>query len=210
MPDPNYTISLLIVGEGLSAVADQLVQASVPKISFMAINELAATTFPTHEIDCVLFDGRKGADWIISQIRVAQSFAPDCKLLVCMPNSTQDAITYLQLGISGLLALDQTADELIAVLERVVDGHFYLNQEIAQCLAMRQIKKILAPFNALTSREYDVFCMLAEGFTLQAMADQLNVSSKTVSNCQSQIKAKLGLETRDSIIEFAKNYGLLN
>lgn len=179
-------------------------------ISFMAINELASTTLLPTDIDCVLFDGRQGADWVISQIRVAQSLSPHCKLLVCMPNSTQDAITYLQQGVSGLMALNQSADALIEVLEHVVDGHFYLNQEIAQCLAMRQIKKLLAPFNALTSREYDVFCMLAEGFTLQAMADQLKVSSKTVSNCQSQIKAKLGLETRDSIMEFAKNHGLLS
>ena len=63
--------------------------------------------------------------------------------------------------------------------------------------------------NETASREFDVFCMLAEGCSLQVMANQLGVSSKTVSNCQSQIKAKLDLEARDEIIKFAKKHGLI-
>jgi DNA-binding NarL/FixJ family response regulator len=68
----------------------------------------------------------------------------------------------------------------------------------------------LQPFAALSSREFDVFCLLAEGYRLQSIADRLNISRKTVSNCQSQIKLKLAVETRAAIAGVAKKHGLID
>nr|WP_225587876.1 LuxR C-terminal-related transcriptional regulator [Methylomonas fluvii] len=74
---------------------------------------------------------------------------------------------------------------------------------------MRQIKKQLEPFVSLSSREFDVFCLLAEGCSLQTIATQLGISSKTVSNCQTQIKLKLAIDNRDTLTEFANSHGLI-
>nr|WP_305890925.1 LuxR C-terminal-related transcriptional regulator [Methylomonas sp. WSC-7] len=74
---------------------------------------------------------------------------------------------------------------------------------------MRQIKKQLEPFSALSSREFDVFCLLAEDCSLQAIASQLGISSKTVSNCQTQIKLKLAIDNRGSLRKFADCHGLI-
>lgn len=75
---------------------------------------------------------------------------------------------------------------------------------------MRQIKKWLEPFISLSSREFDVFCLLAEGCSLKTIAERLGINSKTVSNCQTAIKLKLALDSRQAIKTFAKYHGLIS
>ena len=145
----------------------------------------------------------------LALIRHLGSIAPSCKIIVSAPHSCANATAYLQAGVSGLLDALHPPEKLAGILRRVGAGEYYLDQNIAQLLAMRQIKKLLAPFATLNSREYDVFCMLAEGNSLQTIAGQLGISAKTVSNCQSQLKAKLSLESRDAIVAFAKKHSLI-
>nr|WP_305891514.1 LuxR C-terminal-related transcriptional regulator [Methylomonas sp. SURF-1] len=68
----------------------------------------------------------------------------------------------------------------------------------------------MEPFNTLSSREFDVFCMLAEDFALQDIAEQLGISRKTVSNCQTSLKLKLGLQGRPTMKKFAESHGLIS
>jgi DNA-binding CsgD family transcriptional regulator len=75
---------------------------------------------------------------------------------------------------------------------------------------MRQIKKTLEPFVVLSSREFDIFCLLAEGCSLQTIAEQLGISSKTVSNGQTQIKLKLGIDNKQQFRQVAKIHGLMS
>lgn len=145
----------------------------------------------------------------LALIRHVGSIAPACKAIVCATRSCADAVAYLQAGACGLLDSLHSSQQLADIIRRVCAGEYYLDQNIAQILAMRQIKKLLEPFTTLSSREYDVFCLLAEGCSLQTIAEQLDISPKTVSNCQSQVKAKLGLEGRAAFLEFAKKHSLI-
>ena len=165
--------------------------------------------FAIDGIDCVLFDGEAGGRWIVEQISRLRRLNPQCKILVSLSDSSLNAVDFLKAGAVGLLKQPQTAEQFVAILARIQAGHFHLDQDIAQQLALRQIKRLLAPFSLLTSREFDVFCLLAEGCSLQSIAEQLEVSSKTVSNCQSHIKSKLGMESREAMFEFAKTHGLI-
>ncbi len=134
---------------------------------------------------------------------------PQAKFIVTLGYQCGHAALYLQSGVSGLLAEIPEPGQLAEILRKICLGAYHLDPEIAQLLAMRQIKKILEPFVLLSSREFDVFCLLAEGGRLQAIAEQLGVSSKTVSNCQTQIKLKLKLGNRGEIKRFAFGHGLI-
>ena len=178
-------------------------------VSVVQVDQASDLDNSSSGIEFVLLDGSEDGKWVKEQVEIIQAIVPHCKMLVSMPTITQETIGYLQLDISGVLRLPKSAEQLVCVLNHIQAGHYYLDHDFAQLLAMRQIKKMLQPFNTLTSREFDVFCMIAEGCSLQVMAKQLGVSSKTVSNCQSQIKAKLDLEARVEIIKFAKKHGLI-
>lgn len=143
---------------------------------------------------------------LISNLRSA---SPACKFMVLLNEFGSNATSYLQVGTTGLLMSIPESARLVEIIRLILNDRYYLDQNIAQLLAMRQIKKQLEPFSALSSREFDVFCQLAEGLSLQSIASQLAISSKTVSNCQTQIKLKLAIYDRDQIALFAKKHGLL-
>jgi two-component system invasion response regulator UvrY len=52
--------------------------------------------------------------------------------------------------------------------------------------------------------------LLAEGCSLQTIAEQLGISSKTVSNGQTQIKLKLGIDNKQQFRQVAKIHGLMS
>lgn len=135
-------------------------------------------------------------------IKHVRNLVPACKIIVKLYDSS-NAIAYLQAEVTGLLDSFHNVVRLAEIIRDVYLGEYYLDQSIAQLLAMRQIKKMLEPFSALSSREFDVFCLLAEGGSLQSISAQLGINSKTVSNCQTLIKLKLSLDSKQAIKKLA-------
>lgn len=160
-------------------------------------------------MDIAMIDGEAALQDNLNLIDQIKAIAPSCKFMVWLRYSSTDAVTYMQTGVTGLLRLFPDTVKLAEIIRKIVQGEYYLDQDIAQLLAMRKIKKQLEPFSALSSREFDIFCLLAEGCSLQAIALQLGISSKTVSNCQTQIKLKLAIDNRGSLRKFANYHGLI-
>lgn len=203
MPDRK----LIVFGRALADLVigdEQLVSCD---LEVVGISDTAG--FSANDADFVLLDGSIDNPGLMAQIQFIRTRAPQCRILLNLTGTMQETVEYLQAGVSGLLKPPLSAEGLKLILDHVHSGQLYLDPAIAQILAMRQIKKLLQPFNTLTSREFDVFCMLAEGCSLKSIAEHLGVSCKTVSNCQSQIKLKMGLVTPEALLEFAKSNGLV-
>ena len=64
------------------------------------------------------------------------------------------------------------------------------------------------PFPDLTEREREVLVLIAQGYTNQAIAEQLVISPKTVRNYISSIFSKLQVTSRLEAILRAKDAGL--
>ncbi|TPQ25829.1 LuxR C-terminal-related transcriptional regulator [Methylomonas koyamae] len=161
------------------------------------------------QADVVAFADRAGLG-VEQQVAEMRKLAPDCRALIVSGVSGSRALAYLQAGVVGVADFGTDTQRLAEIAHRVQGGAYYLDPDIAQVLAIRHVKRLLEPFNALSSREFDVFCMLAEGFALQDIAEQLGISSKTVSNCQTSLKLKLGLDGRDTMKKFAESHGLIS
>lgn len=119
------------------------------------------------------------------------------------------ALKFFQSGAAAILGRSYNRKTLCDCINTVHAGGIYIEQDMLQILAMRQIRKLLAPFSSLSSREFDVFCLLAEGYSIPFIAEDLGISCKTVFNCQTQIKTKLSLQNQQQMEKFAKNNGLI-
>jgi DNA-binding NarL/FixJ family response regulator len=64
------------------------------------------------------------------------------------------------------------------------------------------------PFPELTTRERQILDLLAAGLSNSAIADRLDLASKTVANNVSAIFTKLGIADRSAAIVRARNAGL--
>ena len=61
----------------------------------------------------------------------------------------------------------------------------------------------------LSDREFEILRLVAEGHSLQDIAERLSLAYKTIANYPSIIKQKLGIDTSVQLIRFAAENGLL-
>jgi two-component system response regulator NreC len=67
-----------------------------------------------------------------------------------------------------------------------------------------------AATEALTPREVDVLRLLARGYTNRQIAQELNISPRTVEGHRSSLVSKLGFSGRVELMNYAEEHGLLD
>jgi len=118
----------------------------------------------------------------------------------------------LSAGAAGYLAKDSLDRELISAVRTVMLGGTVLSTIVSKRLAESSQFSANAPNRSienLTSREREVFILLAEGKSTTEVANSLFVSPKTVHTHRQHIMDKLGLRTTTELIRFALRQGLI-
>lgn len=97
-------------------------------------------------------------------------------------------------GASGYVNKGEIADQVIDAINRVLSGKTFFNSEAttsADSLAK------------LSNRETQVFELISQGLTMPDIADNLNLSIKTVETHRENIKAKLNLNSSHELTVYA-------
>ena len=113
----------------------------------------------------------------------------------------------MELGARGYLSKNASAEELLIAVRRVSEGGRYIENEIAQELALRATETGHA-LQDLSERDLEILRLLAEGMTLAEIADTLAIGYKTVANACSHIKAKLGVTRTNDLVRLALTLGV--
>jgi DNA-binding NarL/FixJ family response regulator len=113
----------------------------------------------------------------------------------------------MELGASGYLSKNASADELLTAVRRVTGGDRYIESEIAQELALLAVSKVNV-LQDLTERDLEIMRLLAQGMNLVELAETLDIGYKTVANACTQIKAKLGVRRTNDLIRLAMTLGI--
>ena len=130
-------------------------------------------------------------------------------LVLTMHEDLSFANQALKLGAKGYLIKNTLGDDLVKSIQTVSRGEVFLSDEIAKKMAMQSISGEQDPIHELSAREFEIFRLLAEGFEIDAIAETLNISSKTVSNYQTMIKQKLNINTPVELIRYAIKAGVI-
>ena len=113
----------------------------------------------------------------------------------------------IELGARGYLSKNASAEELLTASRRIAEGGRYIENEIAQELALQQV----SPGDGvqdLTERDIEIMRLLAEGLSLSEIADALGIGYKTVANACSHIKTKLGVARTNDLVRLAMTLGI--
>ena len=113
----------------------------------------------------------------------------------------------MELGARGYLSKNASAEELLTAVRRTIDGGRYIENDIAQELALQAVTPANV-LHALTERDLEIMRLLAQGLGLAEIAGALGISYKTVANTCSQIKAKLGVTRTNDLIRLAMTLGV--
>lgn len=116
----------------------------------------------------------------------------------------------LQTGARGYITKNSAPDVLIDAIRTLATGQTFLDSEIAQRLAFQKTRGSDSPFSNLSTREFEIFCLLAEGLSTSEIAKRLSISYKTVANYSTQIKNKLDVSTVADIARLAIRYNIVD
>jgi two-component system invasion response regulator UvrY len=114
----------------------------------------------------------------------------------------------LQAGASGYVSKLAPPDLSQQAVKRVSVGEHYIEQSMAQELAMLTIRPPAHPLTDLSRRDLEILRLLGHGCSLPKIAETIGVSYKTVANNCSHIKAKLGVARTADLIRIAILHGL--
>lgn len=114
----------------------------------------------------------------------------------------------LDAGACGFLSKAAEPGVVLEAVRRVLSGHAYIEQCLATELAL-QVPGSHARLQGLTQREIEIFRMLAKGSSSRVIAQQLCLSSKTVSNYLTLLKSKLQVGSQAEMVHLAIETGLL-
>ena len=115
----------------------------------------------------------------------------------------------LQAGAKGYITKNSAPSLLIEAINTVVNAKTYIEDGL---LSHDDIGEPTGDhesvINSFSPREFDIYRLLAQGLTVNAIADQLCLQQKTVSNYATQIKKKLGAQTFTELAHIATYLGL--
>ena len=116
----------------------------------------------------------------------------------------------LNAGAKGYITKNSAPEILPEAIMSILQGDCYVERGLfkvsADNLAQTDQQAAIAAFS---SREFDVFTLLAQGLTVHKIADQLCLGHKTVANYATQIKKKLQINTTAELAHIAVNLGVM-
>jgi DNA-binding NarL/FixJ family response regulator len=178
---------------------------------------------PEAPIDVVLMDiampQRDGLD-VLKQLR--REFPRLPVLMLSTYPDRQYAVRSLKLGAAGYLNKSADSQQLTEAIRKVAQGKLFITPSVAEHLAEQlaspgagrgdgAVARDEAPLHErLSHREYQVFRGLAAGRSVGEIAEQLALSSNTVSTYRARILEKTGVRNDVELALYAVRHHLLD
>ena len=119
-------------------------------------------------------------------------------LMLSMHDKAEYVVQAIQAGARGYVLKDAPARDIIAAIETVMAGGVYYSEGLA-----RHLSEPLSPAQLLTPRERGILQAIAAGKSSKTIANDLDLSVRTVETHRLNIKRKLGIDGQANLIRFA-------
>ncbi|MFZ3288514.1 MAG: response regulator transcription factor [Telluria sp.] len=125
-------------------------------------------------------------------------------LMLSMHREDQYAIRSLKSGAAGYLTKQSAPRELVTAIRQVAAGQKYVSAALAQALAAQVGEDHeVALHDTLSDREYQTLTMIASGKTVSAIAAELSLSVKTISEYRARLLVKMRLKNSAELTHYA-------
>jgi len=164
-----------------------------------------------YDFDVVLLDILMPDKNGIDTLKTLAHINPELPVLILSTyGEDQYAVNLLRAGAAGYVNKEAASAQLVAAIRTVVHGRKYVSPALEQILADSVSGDVPQPLHAeLSQREFQVFCKLAGGESVSKIADELNLSVKTVSSYRTRILEKMAMKSNADIMYYAIKNGLI-
>jgi len=135
-------------------------------------------------------------------------------LILSAYDDDQFVFRLLQAGAAGYLLKSVHSQELVAGIRAVNHGESVLHPAIARKVLNRFVLTPEKPSDtgttgSITQREIEFLKLMTRGLSNKEIADEVNLSIRTVQGCVGQIFKKLGVNSRTEAVIYAVKEGLV-
>jgi len=186
-----------VVRDGLRAVLDLVDNLSV--VAEAGNGAEARAQAAAHQPDVILMDiGMKGENGIEVTAALLDEDPGRAVLMLTMHDGIEHAQRALRAGARGYVLKDAPSAEIISAIRTVHGGGTYLSPAVARALVQAPAARTL-----LTDREREVLVFLGQGQSSKHIANQLDLSVRTVESHRQSIRRKLNLAGQAELIKYA-------
>ena len=197
-----------VVREGLALILERetdLVVCGACEDAASALRKAQATK-PDLAIVDLSIEGINGIE-LTKSLRAA---FPRMRILIL---SMQKELLYaeraLSAGANGYIMKERTGREVIAAARCVLKGETYVSATLKEHI-LRNVGAPLgqsaSPVSRLSNRQFEVFGLIARGYSTRHIAAALHMSTKTVETHRGHIREKLHIKTSFELIQYAHEW----
>ncbi len=192
-----------IVRKGLIQIVKEMIPNS--EVDETENGEQALEMAKKNEYDIVILDiSMPGKDGL-EVLSILKEINPTLHVLILSTYSEDIyAIRAIKAGASGYLDKASAPDELARAINKIASGVKYISSTLAEKLALSlddNFNKL--PHEKLSEREFEVFRLIAQGFTVSEISEKLFLSPKTVSTYRTRILEKMLIKNNSEITHYA-------
>jgi len=139
---------------------------------------------------------------------------PGAKIIILTTHNDKEIITeMLYIGVAGYVVKNCSRQELLAAITKVKKGKTFFSDEVHEALredyksrgAHDSDEKVLM----LTKREKEIIELLAKEYTNEKIAEELNISYRTVETHRKNIMQKTNSHNLAGLLKYFYSSGLL-
>jgi DNA-binding NarL/FixJ family response regulator len=139
---------------------------------------------------------------------------PDAKIIILTTHNDKEIITeMLHIGVKGYVVKNCTRQELLMAIDKVKKGKSFFTDDVHEALRERYFqptrswsteKEII-----FTQREKEIIQLLAKEYTNEKIADELNISYRTVETHRKNIMQKTDSHNLAGLLKYFYSHNLL-
>jgi len=140
---------------------------------------------------------------------------PAVKVLMLTMHDHEDVFfRSLSAGAAGYVLKRSGGHELMGAIRSTHQGNGYLSPFLAKALMSEYVHRgerveEVTPARQLSAREQEILKLIAEGNSSREIAEQLELSVKTVHNHRTRLMTKLGIHRSTDLVRYAIRSGMV-
>jgi DNA-binding NarL/FixJ family response regulator len=126
-------------------------------------------------------------------------------VILSMRRDRKTVLEALRSGANGYVLKSDPASCLLGALDEVLGGSIFISPQfkLADIFSTSEEAPPQKPYEQLSAREHQVFTLMVDGLRAKEIANQLDLSPKTVNTYRSNLMTKLNIHDVPGLVKFA-------